>query len=310
MSNEEFLTIQQSDGYLTSLYPHYSKSKDLNGSVVLFHGIAEHHKRYHIFADFLNEQCYDVYLYDHRGHGTDKKLSELGFVADQGGYALLIKDGIEVLKYVKKNMRTKTLILFAHSMGSLVGRNVIQYYHELDAAIFCGTAYPSKLTSVFGILTSSMIAKFKGPRYLSALLTKAMFGSKLYTNLCKRTTFDWLTRSNPVVETYMQDPYCGFICSTAFYRDIVHLSYYASQKRRIMKAQKDLPILFISGSKDPVGGYGKNVINLFERFKHYGFIKVSCNIYEDCRHELLNELNGSTIMDNITSWLHNQTDQP
>lgn len=304
MSKKDILTIQQSDGYHTTVYPNYSKSKELKGSIVIFHGMAEHHKRYHIFVGFLNQNGYDVYLYDHRGHGTDKKLNELGFVADQGGFVLLIKDGIEVLNYVKKHMRTNKLILFTHSMGSLIGRNVIQYYHDLDAAIFCGTACPGRLKNIFGIITSSLIVKFKGSEYKSNSLKKAMFETKLFAKLNERTSYDWLTRNNPAVGAYIHDPYCGFACSASFYRDIIMLTYYSGQRKRIVKAKKDLPILFISGSKDPIGNNGKDVSKLFTLYQRLGFQKVDCTLYKDCRHELLNELNSFEIMTDILDWLN------
>jgi alpha-beta hydrolase superfamily lysophospholipase len=305
MQNEDFIPVLQVDSYTTKLYPKYSQAKELKGSIVIFHGMAEHHKRYQPFADFLNEQGYDVYLYDHRGHGTDKTITELGFVAKKHGFGRLIKDGIEVLKYVKKNMRSEKLILFAHSMGSLVARNVISYYNGLDAVILCGTANPSKATSIFGLMASGLTTKMKNPQNPSPLLTKAMFGSKLYTDICTRTPFDWITRSEPIVDDYLRDPYCGFPCSSAFLRDIVTLSYHASQKKLILKSQKDLPILFISGSKDPVGGYGKDVTKLATLYKQLKFTKVACKLYKDARHELLNELNASDVMNDVIAWLKN-----
>jgi alpha-beta hydrolase superfamily lysophospholipase len=241
-------------------------------------------------------------MYDHRGHGTDKKLSELGFVAEQKGFTLLIKDGIEVLKFVKRSMRTEKLILFSYSMGSLIGRNVIQYYHELDAVVFYATASPGKLKNIFGIISSNLIAKFKGQDHKSDFLKKAMFETKLFSKLCERTAYDWLTRSNPAVGAYIHDPYCGFTCSASFYRDVVMLSYYAGQRRRIVKAQIDLPILFLSGSKDPVGNYGKDVTRLFNLYQRLGFQHVNCTLYKDCRHELLSELNAQEIMNDIVAW--------
>lgn len=303
MPSEEIIPVLQADGYISKLYPKYSEVKEPKGTIIIFHGMAEHHIRYQTFVDFLNIHGYDVFLYDHRGHGTDKSIAELGYIAKEDGFKLLIKDGIEVIKYIKKHKRTEKMILFAHSMGSLVARNVLSYYRGLDAVILCGTANPSKLTSIFGLIASGLTTKIKNPQNPSPLLTKAMFGSKLYTDLCKRTPFDWITRSNLIVDAYLMDPYCGFPCSSAFLRDIVTLSYHASLKSQILKAQKDLPILFISGSKDPVGAYGKDVTKLATLYNQLGFSKVSCKLYQDARHELLNELNASDVMNDIIAWI-------
>lgn len=297
------VTIKQADGYTTTIYPRYSEAKNLLGSVVILHGMCEHHKRYLHFANFLNEQGYDVYLYDHRGHGTDKKLEELGFIADKNGYVLLIKDGIEVLEYVRKTKRTEQMIIVAHSMGSLICRNIIQYYDKMDKIVFIGTANPPLTTSILGLLVTGVIQKVKGPKYISRFLQKLIFGNKACRKLCERTSVDWLSRNNSIIGSYINDPYCGFPCSTSFLNDVVHLTYYASQPKRTVKTRKDLPMIFISGTKDPIGNNGKDVTRIFNQYQRQAFQFVDCILYKDCRHELLNEINNNEIMHDIISWI-------
>lgn len=53
----------------------------------------------------------------------------------------------------------------------------------------------------------------------------------------------------------------------------------------------DLPILILSGSKDPVGEETKGVRRVYERYDKAGAEDLSIGFYEDARHELLNELN-------------------
>lgn len=303
MPHPQNIKIEQADGYITIVYPRYSNVKEKKGSVVILHGMCEHHERYYPFSNFLNEHGYDVYLYDHRGHGRDKNLDELGYIADHDGYQILIQDGIQVLKYIKKIMQTEQLILVAHSMGSLVGRNIIQQYDDIDKAIFLGTANPTANTCRFGMAASSVIQKFKGPKHISRFLQKNMFETKPYQRLCERTAYDWLTRNNPKVGAYIHDPYCGFPATTSFHRDIIHLSYYAGIPKRIARTRKDLPILLASGTKDPVGGYGADVTRLFNRYQKLGYKKIDCILYEDCRHELLNEINSEDIMNDLVKWI-------
>lgn len=303
MSHSDYMKIEQMDGYITMVYPKYSNLKEKKGSVVILHGMSEHHGRYLIFSNYLNEKGYDVYLYDHRGHGKDKKYDELGYISNHNGYQILIQDGIQVLKYIKRINQTNKLILIGHSMGSLIARNMIQQFDEIDKAIFIGTANPTSYTCQFGIAASSMIQKLKGAKHHSSFLRKVMFETKLYRSLCERTTFDWLSRNHQQVGAYIHDPYCGTPPSTAFYRDIIHLSYYAGMSKRIIKTRTDLPILLTSGTKDPVGGYGKDVTRLFNRYQKVGFRNIDCVLYKDCRHELLNELNYEEIMDDLVDWM-------
>ena len=131
-----------------------------------------------------------------------------------------------------------------------------------------------------------------------------MFGGKLYTSLCTRTTYDWLTRNNTVIGKYIDDPFCGFTCSTSFYRDLILLCKRSATKRNITKTRKDLPILFLTGDKDPVGGYASQIIALQKLYNKLGFTNTSLTIYSEARHELLNELNAEEVYQDIFNFLH------
>ena len=131
-----------------------------------------------------------------------------------------------------------------------------------------------------------------------------MFGGKAYTSLCTRTTYDWLTRNNTIVGKYIDDPYCGFICSTSFYRDLIMLCKRSAIKRNIAKTRKDLPILLLTGDKDPVGGYSSQLIALQKIYNKLGFTNTSLTIYAEARHELLNELNAEEVYQDIFNFLH------
>jgi len=294
--------IKQEDGYVTTVYPYYT-SGESKGSVLVFHGMAEYHQRYIAFAEYLNKRGYDVFLYDHRGHGTDKKLEELGFFAAKNGYAVIRNDALEILKFVKKNSRSKRVLIFAHSMGSILARNVIQYDDDIDGVIICGTNSTSRFMTRLGLAVSYPILLVKGANHPSPFMNKLMFGSKYYTSLCERTSFDWLTRNNYIVGQYIGDAYCGFLCTVSMYRDIMHLVDNATDPLLISRTRKDLPIFFASGEKDPVGSYGKDIITLVNTYQRLGFTKIDCTLYNECRHELLNELNNDEIMDDFANWM-------
>jgi alpha-beta hydrolase superfamily lysophospholipase len=68
---------------------------------------------------------------------------------------------------------------------------------------------------------------------------------------------------------------------------------------------KSLPVYIISGDKDPVGKFGKGVLELYERFRSLGFSDLSYKLYKDARHELLNETNREEVINDLLVWLHN-----
>lgn len=297
-----YTQIKQTDGYKTKLTQYVCPEKP-KASILILHGMAEHQNRYLSFAEYLVNQGYDVYCYDHRGHGTDKKLSELGFFAPENGYQLVTLDAITVSKYIKENNRSNKLFLFGHSMGSIISRNVIQTFDSYDGVILSGTNFPPMPLVRFGLFLSFMITKFKGPKHVSPYLSNLMFGSKKYTSLSTRTAFDWLSRSNPIVGAYIHDPYCGFTCTASFYHDLLKLNKNEIIRKQIQTTRKDLPLYIISGAKDPVGSYGKEVNKFVGSLKKLGFTNVSSKLYPDCRHEILNELDKEEVYADIHTWI-------
>lgn len=295
-------TIKQKDGYISKLTC-FITPKNPKASILILHGMAEHQKRYYAFAQYLLEMGYDVFLYDHRGHGSDTKLSELGYIAPNRGYELVIDDVISISEFIEKNNRCNKFILFGHSMGSLIARNVIQVYDKYSGAILCGTANPLPLITRGGIIMASLVKKLYGPKHVSPYLNNLMFSSKKYTKLANRTAFDWLSRSHPMVGAYIHDPYCGFICTASFYHDLLKLTYNASLRKRIRKTKLELPLYIISGDQDPVGSYGKDVNRLVRLLKKIGFSNLTSKLYPECRHELLNELNNNEVYSDISQWL-------
>lgn len=302
MNDINYISIKQNDGYITKL-THYVCPKKPKASILILHGSAEHQKRYTAYAEFLVSQSYDVYCYDQRGHGTDKKLSDLGFFGNGNGYQLVIEDAINISKYIKNNNRCDKFYLFGHSMGSLIARNIIHTFDKFDGIIICGTAYPAWFMLKTGLSLSYIIKKFKGERHHSAYLKKLLFEGKKYTSLSSRTAFDWLSRSNTVVGAYIHDPYCGFTCTASYYFDLLKITSNACNKKMMKLTRLNIPLLIISGEKDPVGGYGKDITKYITALKKCGFSNITSKLYPDCRHELLNEINNKDIYSDIVHWI-------
>jgi len=298
------IQIIQKDGYKTNLLFFKTFDEAPLGSVLVMHGMAEHYGRYLDFIQALNKQGYDVYTYNHRGHGTDKKLSELGFIAKKNGASLVVEDALNICNYIKENGRSKQLAIYGHSMGSLILRCLLQKQDDFACAIASSSTMPPVAVSTVGIGLATLLSLIQGPKKRSEFLQKVMFGGKAYTSLCTRTTYDWLTRNNTVIGKYMDDPYCGFTCTTSFYRDLTVLCKRAALKRNIAKTRRDFPLLFLTGEKDPVGGCSSQLIALQKIYNKLGFTNTTLTIYADDRHEVLNELNYEEVYQDIFHFLH------
>ncbi|MCR4721239.1 MAG: alpha/beta hydrolase [Lachnospiraceae bacterium] len=269
------------------------------GSVVIIHGAADHSERYQHFIDFLNENNLDAYIYDLRGHGHDTKFELLGSISEKNGHKLLVSDAVAVLNYVHDNNRARKLILFGHDLGAVIGQNAIQVCEHPDVCIFCGTPYYSSLKCFSLGFWSALTCLKKGDSHYSPFLSGRINNHKGFSDISDRTAYDWLSRDNAVVGAYINDAYTGFLLTASYYNDIVKLTKSACSPSGIKRINRDMRIVFMSGSHDPVGGYGQGVTTLFNLYQKLGFADSDCIIYDEARHELLNETCKEDVMNDI-----------
>ena len=295
--------IKMSDGHFVftrTLTP----TMPCRGHIHILHGMAEHSGRYSNFAQILCDAGYAVTMHDHRGHGeTAAYNGTLGFFAESNGFDRVVEDVHEVIVTMHAPYADVPLIIFGHSMGSFIARRYIQLYgHHIDNVILCGTGSVSPLHMV-GHYVAQALAKQRGKETESALLNKLSFGSfnKQFAN--PKTAYDWLCSVEQEVQKYMDDPYCGFIPTNQFFVDLTAGFKGLNRKKEIEKIKKNLPILLISGSKDPVGDAGQGVYKVAEQFAAAGIQDVTVYLFEDRRHEILNEDNQQAVHQVLLRWL-------
>ncbi|SHH15155.1 alpha/beta fold hydrolase [Clostridium grantii] len=277
----------------------------IKGVVQIVHGMAEHCMRYREFAEFLTQEGFIVYAHDHRGHGLSvSEDEEQGFLHTNDGFMKLVEETHMVTEFIKKNEKNKKIFILGHSMGSFVTRKYIQIYDkEVVGAIISGTGDSQGALGVVGKVIAKSIAGIKGKKYKSKLLDDLSFGS--YNNKFKpvRTNMDWLSRDENQVDMYLKDENCGFICSAWTYVDILNGIEMISNKKNIKKTRNELPILFISGEKDPVGNDGKGVRKVYEKYYCEG-LQVELKLFPEARHEILNETNKEEVYEYILNWIY------
>ncbi|WP_300281545.1 alpha/beta hydrolase [Peptacetobacter sp.] len=277
----------------------------IKGIVQISHGMAENAKRYEGFAKKLTDSGYIVYIHDHRGHGeSEDSLENLGYLARENGFDFLVEDMKLLTNIIRKENQGVPVYLFGHSMGSFAAQKyLIDYSDSINAIILSGSCgdFGTELKMITPII--SCIEKVHGERHRSKILDNLIFGgnNKQFKN--PRTKFDWLSRDEKEVDKYIADNKCGFLCTTAFYRDFINGLKYIENKKNLSKLTKCVPILILSGDKDPIGKNGKGVQNLYERYKAFGVKDVSMKLYKDARHEILNETNKDEVMQDIVEWL-------
>lgn len=271
--------------------------------VHIAHGLAEHAGRYERLAETLTESGYVVFANDQRGHGkTAGEPDSIGHFADADGWARILKDIEQIAQKARKDYAPHPVILFGHSMGSLVAQ------HLATRNLFDAVAMSGANGNVSALVRiGKLITKFErlrlGRRGKSELLNKLSFDAFNKAFKPNRTSFDWLSRDENEVDKYIADPMCGFLCSTQLWLDMLGAITEAAKPEFRAKVPKQLPLYLFSGSCDSANEEGRGSTALAEYYRSNGLEKVSYRIFTQARHETLNEINREEVTTHLIDWL-------
>lgn len=273
------------------------------GILQLVHGIAEYAARYDELAKVFTDHGFVVVGEDHMGHGGSiSKDIPQGCFAE--GWLTAVSDTYRLMQMTKEEYPDLPYVIYGHSMGSFMTRTLLYTYPDagLKAAVLSGTGWMPKLVLKSGRAVCRMEGR-KGMNETSATVDRLMFGSynKGYEN--PRTPFDWLSRDDAEVDKYIADPLLGFSASVGLSYEMLGGMLMNEDKKNLEKMPKDLPVLFVSGDKDPVGSNGKGVTQAYEAFKAVGMKDVTLKLYPGGRHEMHNETNRAELHADVLAFL-------
>ena len=292
--------VSSSDGLKLDIAYIVPKGEIL-GVVQLSHGMAEHKERYFDFMKFLASHGYACVINDHRGHGKSiKDNDDLGyFYTDNIDY--IVDDLHEVTLYIKNKFKDKKIYLFSHSMGTLVSRCYIEKYDfELEKLILCGTPTYNPFTPV-AIGLAYLCKAFGLSKKRNKFLNKLTFGNY---NKGYKDENSWLSKSTNNISVYNDDELCGFIFTTNGFINLYKLMKQAFKKNDYQVKNKNLDILLIAGSDDPVIQNEKKFIELKEFLKDIGYKNIESKLYKNLRHEILNEEEKSEIYNDALNFIN------
>ena len=308
---ENNYTFKSADGETPIHVREWVPDCDINGVVQIAHGINEYIGRYDGLARFLASKGFVVVGNDHLGHGESVRGPEyVGFFAMDEGWYKVVADMETLRQLTAAKWPDVPYFLYGHSMGSFLTRTYMIRYPgaKLAGVILSGTGQPpAPMVAAGRFLCDGDMLK-NGPMHRSHTISGVAFGSYNKEFEPKRTKYDWLTRDEAVVDAYAKDPLCTFTPTTSMYRDMMFGLSVIGRQRNLAKMNKDLPVFFLSGDKDPVGGNGVQVAKVYSMFIRAGMKDVFYKFYKDGRHEMHNEQNKEEVYNDILNWLFKKID--
>lgn len=282
----------------------WETEKEPIGVLQIVHGMAEYIDRYDNFAKYMTEHGFNVIGHDHLGHGHSvSDEHDYGFFAEENGDKIIIEDMHSVTQYAREKWEELPNFILGHSMGSFCLRQYLtKYSNDVFGAIIMGTGWIPSAAALLGKTIATNTCKSKGSHTVNPLLIKLTLEPYNKPFAPARTNCDWLSRDEKQVDLYVNDKLCGFDFTAGAYKDFFTVLEKIAKNRQLIGMRKSLPILITSGSVDPVGGK-KACEKLNAQYKRCGIDDVTLKLWENDRHEILNELDKSDVYRYIYNWL-------
>jgi len=268
--------------------------------------MGEHSERYGELANALTDAQFNVYAPDLRGHG--RSLPALIEPGDMGynGWQETLED-LAFVEHWMTEQHDRPAILFGHSMGAMLAQEYIYTLGQrLQALVLSGStgAFPR----VPALLLANL-ARFDSWRLTPATPSPLLSDSVLSLN---NRPFErqgdgdgglaWLSRDKERVAAYRADPLCGAGLSADGLAAMFASQAQSTRTRNIQRIGKHVPIYLFAGRDDPLNKQGKRLLTLQKRYAAAG-LRADLKLYADGRHEMLNELNRTEVIDDLLQWL-------
>lgn len=276
------------------------------GIVQIVHGMCEHKERYIPFMEFLAANGYCSICHDHRGHGESVKSAEdLGFMYD-GGWSAMVEDARLVSAKARELWPGLPLILFGHSMGSMVVRSYVKRYDsEIDALYVCGCPSYNPASPV-GRVLAKLLGLCSGGHNRPKLLQQMSFGSfnKPFESEGPNA---WVVSDAQERAKYNSDPLCQYQFTSNGFYNLLGLCMDCYSKKAWAMGRKSLPIRFISGAEDPCRISDEALEKAVALMMSLGYEDVELTTYDGMRHEILNETDKAIVWNDILCQINDWT---
>lgn len=281
-----------------------SETNQIKATLLIIHGMQEHSGRYSEIAEYFASRGLAVLTYDHLGHGKSvNEKKDIGFFQLDQPDKKLIDDAEMMSNHLSSQYPNVPHFILGHSMGSFVTRCLLQRIStQFTGSVIVGTGgYLAGITLLNAYFS---IANKIAPHQKTFF--NSLFNFVNNSHFKKDKNFSdtsWLSINQTNRDAFTQDELSGIpFTNNAFYT-LFKLYKQATKRNWASPISKSLPFLFISGKDDPIGNFGKGIMQTVNNLKHDGFTHVASKIYPDMRHEIMNEEIREKVLNDIYVWI-------
>ena len=304
---EEYITYRSADGRTDISAKFWLPEQEPLAVLQIAHGMVEYKERYDGFAKWLTERGIAVCANDHLGHGDSVVSTERwGYVTKKNPSGVFVEDMNELRKTAQERFADVPYIILGHSMGSYVLRKYLGIYGEgLAGAIIMGTGQMPPAVGKIAIALVNCLAFFRGWKHRSRFIQNLTYDKyyKKYDLTGRDTSNSWLTKDPEIVRKYYSDPKCTYLFTLTGHKALFEAVSVSADDKAAEKIPADLPMLLVSGAMDPVGAEGEGVRKVNEQLERTGHTAVTMKLFENDRHEILNETNREDVYAYIYGWI-------
>jgi alpha-beta hydrolase superfamily lysophospholipase len=239
-------------------------------ALLLVHGLGEHSGRYEHVGDYFTAAGIETFAYDHRGNGGSD-----GRRGDIDGWSRYHDDMVERLAAVRAVSGARPVIVYAHSMGGLIA-----------AGYLLSDRPRPDLTVLSAPGLDSTLARWK-------VALAPVLGRIVPTlSVPNGVRMDTLSRDPEVGRRLLADPLNGRTSTARFGAEAIR------EQQRVRAGANAIggPTLVIHGLDD-----GLVPASASEPFE--GAPGVERRTYPGLRHELHNEPEWRSVLDDVIGWI-------
>ena len=261
---------------------------ELKGILQITHGMTEHSGLYDALARTLTAAGWAVAGFDLPGHGRNSGPDGIATFGQDGWEAALEAMG-RFSGYLRDRFPGAKLVLHGFSLGSFLLREYLQSQPEgVYGAVIIGTGcQPGWLLRIIMAVVNREIRKVGFDGY-SSLVRQLSFGTYNQKFKPLRTEKDWLCSDEAQLDLFLADPHCRENFSAGLFLQMLSAMERTGKQASFALWDQELPVLLISGDRDPVGDMGTGARKVLKMANAAG-LNTEFHLIPGSRHDVLHE---------------------